>query len=209
MPNIVGITKRWTESGNALALGPENQWQLTLTGRLGQLGRYHATDFAMKFPVKFSIAALLTLIAMVAGYLAGYQGGFRIPPKFSGVWRITSATDDGLDFPLAADPDGSLSAGECPHIELIFSDNRLLIVSTDGEAMVCETREIPNSNELKLELTGFGYHGKRDGPHYAIMKRSGQNLVFAWADSNATRIDPTRGGKQIVYTAVRPDSSRK
>ena len=77
---------------------------------------------------------------MIAGFLAGYQGGFRIPPKFSGVWRITSATNDGLDFPLAADPDGSHSVGECGDIELVLSENRLLIVSTDGRAMACETR---------------------------------------------------------------------
>ena len=163
----------------------------------------------MKFPVKFSIAALLTLIAMVAGYLAGYQGGFRIPPEFKGVWRIASATNDGLNFPLAADPDGSLSAGECGDIELILSENRLLIVSTDGQAMACETREISDSDGLKLELTGFGYHGKSDGPHYAIMKRSGAKLLFAWVDCKATKIDSSNGAKQVVYTAVRPDSIRQ
>ena len=180
-----------------------------LSSGLGDRCRYHAKEDAMKFPFRFSIAALLTIIAMFAGYLAGYQGGFRIPAKFDGVWRITSASDNGIDFPLAADPDGSLSAGECADIELIFSENRLLVVSADGKALVCETRELSNSGQLKLELTGFGYHGKRDGKHYAILKRSGEKLKFAWVDSRATEIDSSQGGKQIVYTAVRPQSNGK
>ncbi len=164
----------------------------------------------MKFPVKFSIAALLTLVAMVAGYLAGYQGGFRIPAKYDGVWRVTSATNDGQDYPLASDPDGSLSAGECDTVELIFSENRVLIASTDGEAVVMESREVPNSQELKLELTGFGYqYGERAGPHYAIIKRSGPKLLFAWVDSTASKIDSSKGGKQVVFTAVRPNSNGK
>ena len=176
---------------------------------LGEHCRYHAKEDAMKFPLRFSIAALLTILAMVAGYLAGYQGGFRIPAKFDGVWRIKSATDDGLDYPLAADPDGSLSAGECKDIELILTENRLLVVSTNGEAMVLETKQVSDSKELKLELTGFGYHGKRDGKHYAILKRTGEKLIFAWVDPNATEIDSSQGGKQIVYTAVRPKSNGK
>ena len=82
-------------------------------------------------------------------------------------------------------------------------------MSADGKALVCETRELSNSGQLKLELTGFGYHGKRDGKHYAILKRSGEKLKLAWVDSRATEIDSSQGGKQIVYTAVRPQSNGK
>ena len=71
-----------------------------LSSGLGDRCRYHAKEDAMKFPFRFSIAPLLTIIAMFAGYLAGYQGGFRIPAKFDGVWRITSASDNGIDLSL-------------------------------------------------------------------------------------------------------------
>ena len=157
----------------------------------------------MKFPFRFSIAVLLTLVAIAAGFLAGYQGSFRVPAKFEGVWKIQSATDDGTNFPLAADPFGALTFGECAHIELILTSNRLLIVSTDGRADVTEIREIAGTPELKLEMRGLGARGKRDGPSYAILKRSGPDLIFAWVGANANNIDASTGGKQIVYNATR------
>lgn len=144
---------------------------------------------------------------MVAGYLAGYQGEFRIPPKFDGVWQISSATEDGLALTLATN--GSRSAGEFADAELIFSENRLTVVRTNGEAIVVEMRKVASGNEMKLELSGLGNDGKADGFSYAIMKRSGPKLLFAWVDSSATKIDSSQGGKQFVYTAVRPNSTGK
>jgi len=162
----------------------------------------------MKFPFRFSIAVLLTVVAMAAGFLAGYQGTFRVPAKFEGVWRIRSATNDGEKYPLAIESDGSLSQGECGEVELIFSGNRLVVVSTDGRGGVCEMSELPGSSELKLELKGFGFSEDND-PAYAIVKRSGSDLIFAWVDFNATRIDNSIGGQQIVYTATRPTQNGK
>lgn len=157
----------------------------------------------MKFPIRFSIAVLLTAVAMLAGFLAGYQNQFRMPEKYEGVWKIASAMDDGIEMPLASSPDGSVGIGECKETELIFTGNRIGIVDTSGNALVAELRKVSESPDLKLELEGLGYEGRRDDLHYAILKRSGPKLIFAWVGQDMTEIDMSVGGKQFVLTLER------
>ncbi len=157
----------------------------------------------MKFPIRFSIAVLLTVVAMLGGFLAGYQYQFRIPAKYEGVWKITSALEDGIEIPLASSPDGSVGIGECKETELIFTGNRIGIVDTSGRALVAELRRVADSPDLKLELEGLGYEGRRDELHYAILKRSGSKLIFAWVGQNAREIDMSVGGQQFVFTLER------
>jgi hypothetical protein len=127
-----------------------------------------------------------------------------VPQEFCGVWKVTAATSDGINQPLAEDPDGSLSAGECGTLEIIIYENRAIIVETSGQAMVCRARVLTVQPELKIEFTGYGFHGKRDGPSYAILKRIDERTIqMAWCEADAQRVNATKGGRQFVYTATR------
>ena len=137
-------------------------------------------------------------------HVAAVDNSVNLLDDFNGVWTITSATDDGVDQPLAEDPDGSVSAGECELIEIIICENRVVIVSTDGDAMVGQIRVLEKEPQLKIELTGFGYHAKQDGPSYAILQYVDNNAMqFSFCSKDAKRINSAVGGQQFVLTAER------
>lgn len=128
----------------------------------------------------------------------------QVPDDFNGVWKIKSALNDGKNQPLAKDPDGSLSVGECGMMEIIITANRIVIVNTDGEATVGQFKILAQKPELKIKWTGFGYHAKQDGPIYAILKQTDKNEIqFSFSSEEQKRVDASIGGKQFVLTAIR------
>jgi hypothetical protein len=147
-----------------------------------------------------------TCIAMVAAVSLGTTCAVDpgIPTEFRGVWKITAASNDGVKRPLAEDPDGSLSAGECEMLEIIICETRAIIVKTDGNAMVGRARVIATQPELKIEWTGFGYHANQDGPIYALLKRVDEGtLQFAFCERDSQRVNSSSGGRQLVLTATK------
>ena len=162
----------------------------------------------MKSATKFSIATLLMAIAIFAGYLSGFRGSYRIPREFEGVWEITSAVSEGNELKMANPDRRFLDSDECEFTELIFSDNRLFLVKTNGDAVACKVKPISGSNGMKLELAGFGYRAEQDGPTYCIAKRNGIDLDVAFVGVNDNTIDHTASSKQTVYTAMRPEAKK-
>ena len=53
----------------------------------------------------------------------------EIPAEFHGVWRTTSAINDGDNQPLAEDPVGSQTAGECEMLEIFICETRAVLVT--------------------------------------------------------------------------------
>ena len=127
-----------------------------------------------------------------------------IPAEFHGVWKISSASNDGVNQPLAQDPDVGLRAGECDMLEIIICETRAVIVKTNGDGMVGRARVLASKPELKIEWSGFGYHAKQDGPSYALLKRLDDNtLQFAFCEPDAQHVNSSLGGQQWVLTATK------
>ncbi len=148
----------------------------------------------------------LTYIAVVvsASQASTNPTDVVIPPEFRGVWKITAATDHGVNQPLAEDPDGSLSVGECGILEVVICETRVIIVETDGDATVGQTRIIATEPELKIELRGYGYHAKQNGPSFAILKLiDEQTMQLAFCEQSSRRVNTSTVGHQFVVTATR------
>lgn len=147
------------------------------------------------------------LLCLIGTGLESNRASFNdVPKEFIGVWQVKSATENGTNVPLAKDPDGSLSVGECGFLEIIVSKSRIVIVQTSGEAIVARAKVIAEKPEIKIELKGFGYHAKRDGPSYCLLKKTkNDEIQFAFCESDADRLDITAGGEQFVLTARSED----
>ena len=80
--------------------------------------------------------------------------------------------------------------------ELVLTSSRLFFVSnfkTSGYEIL--DSELGDETKLKLRELNSG------NTIYAILKRTGSNLSFAFVDAKTTQIDKSTKGNQIVYTA--------
>ena len=149
----------------------------------------------------------MKLVALIACFLIGpvYSSTVEesLPKDLEGVWMITGVTEDGVEQPLAKDPDGSVSAGEWRETEIVICKNRIVLINTDGSSMACKVKVLAIKPEVRIEVTTGVCHDKDGGSSYAILKRNGEELILAWVSPDMRAIDDEKGGGQIVFAATR------
>ena len=143
---------------------------------------------------------LSILIAFVLHnpHLNSQSAEAMIPSEFEGVWAISAVTDDGVAQPDAQDS----VTGALADVEIVICKNRVVLVRHDGSSMVGKVKVVGTEPELKLELVTGIYHDKEGHKSYALLKRSGDELIFAWVSPEMRVIDSQKGGGQIVMTAT-------
>jgi len=145
---------------------------------------------------------LVTLVALILLHALpkSSPSDETLPKEFEGVWAISAVAENGVDQRLAKDPD-ALSVGEWDEVEILICENRIVIIKTGGSSMACKAKVLAIKPELKIEVTTGRCHDKDGGASYAVLKRNGDELTFAWVPPEMRTINNKKGGGQIVLTA--------
>ncbi len=155
----------------------------------------------LKRYTQFSIAILLCIMAVVAFLLARSTKTKSPLDRYIGVWQVAQGVDNtaysrskiGINAMILVDSQDA---------ELVLTSTRLFFVSsfkTSGYEIL--DSELGNETKLKLRELNSGL------TTYAILKRTGSNLSFAFVDAKTTHIDESASGNQIVYTAQLKDKN--
>lgn len=142
--------------------------------------------------------SMLIALVLLNPHLNSQSAEAMIPSEFEGVWAISAVTEDGVAQPA---PEDSV-AGADADVEIVICENRVVLVRHDGSSMVCKAKVVDTEPELKLELTTGICHDKKGDKSYALLKRNGDELIFACVLPEMRVIDFQKGSGQIVMTAT-------
>jgi hypothetical protein len=122
--------------------------------------------------------------------------------EFDGVWSVNSIHQEGKAQTLEKNALGN-EAQTRREDELIICRDRLVVIETDGSSMACKMKLVATKPQTKYALTTGSCHDQSGETTYMILVRDKDKLTIAWVPPEATEIDASAGGKQIVITAHR------
>lgn len=122
--------------------------------------------------------------------------------EFDGVWSVNSIHQEGKAQTLEKNALGN-EAQTRREDELIICRDRIVIVDTNGFSMVGKMKLVATKPQTKYAVTTGTYHDKTGETTFVILVRDKDKLTVAWVPPEATEIDASAVGKQIVITAHR------
>ena len=157
----------------------------------------------MKRYTRFSIAALMCLTAVLAILLARYTSSASGLHGYTGVWQVDHGVDNTA-YSKSKTGINTMILVDTQDAEIVLTSNRLFFVSS-WKTTGYEILDFELGDETKLKLRELNSGIKT----YAMLKRAGPKLSFAFVDASVTQIDESANGNQIVYTAQRSSGNLK